>query len=98
MEKHFGAVGFLRVVNDAALRGGGGGSVTTSGTPSSGGKGDGISFVSAGRDSMINFWSSNGDCIGSSPELSINILLFPLMSFRTCSFSNRAQRNGFISE
>lgn len=45
MEKHFGVVNALRVVQDS----------------SSGA----ASFVSAGRDSMLNMWSDTGDCIAT---------------------------------
>eukprot|EP01035_Chromulina_nebulosa_P021848 gene21848-28279_t len=73
LEKHFGAVNFIRVVSDSAVRGGigsassvAGGSLSGVGVGGTASKGEVLSFLSAGRDSMINSWSANGDCLAST--------------------------------
>ncbi len=53
LEKHFGAVSSLRVFP----------ATTASGAVLS--NPAGVSFLSAGRDSMLNAWTANGDCISS---------------------------------
>lgn len=76
LEKHFGTVNSLRVYSDnfgsrgistAGGGGGAGGGGSSLMTPSSSSNSNpaGISFLSAGRDSMLNVWTSNGDCISS---------------------------------
>ncbi|KAJ1424279.1 WD40-repeat-containing domain protein, partial [Ochromonadaceae sp. CCMP2298] len=54
LEKHFGSVSCLRVLNSAGGMSGGGGETSRA------------TIISAGRDSMINAWSSSGDCLSSS--------------------------------
>lgn len=50
MEKHFGSVHMLRVLQSDLV---------------SDKERDQVAFVSAGKDHMINFWTSSGDCIAS---------------------------------
>ncbi len=60
LEKHFGAVNALRVFS-----GGAGATPSVGGGTPSAAQPTGLSFLSAGRDSMLNMWSANGDCISS---------------------------------
>lgn len=62
LEKHFGSVSCIRVLPTALA--------ATSTNPNTAGnsnklEGEGAAVVSAGRDSMINVWSNNGDCLSS---------------------------------
>ena len=50
LEKHFGSVNALRAIPE--MPGGGASTVL-----------NGASFISAGRDSMLNLWTVDGDCI-----------------------------------
>ena len=52
LEKHFGAVNALRAIPESI------GCNALKG-------GEGASFVSGGRDSMINLWTASGDCVGT---------------------------------
>ena len=54
LEKHFGAVNALRAIPDY-----------DNGRASTARNGELASFVSAGRDSMINIWTADGDCVGT---------------------------------
>jgi len=63
LEKHFGTVNCLRVIGGANM------GFSKGGTGGEGGDvhvGARASIISAGRDSMINVWTSNGDCISST--------------------------------
>jgi WD40 repeat protein len=51
IEKHFGAVNGLRVIPEGLGRG-----VL---------RGDSLSFISSGRDSHLNLWTSSGECVGT---------------------------------
>jgi WD40 repeat protein len=52
IEKHFGTVNAIRAIPDFI------GSSALDG-------GEGAAFVSGGRDSVINLWTSSGDCVGT---------------------------------
>jgi WD40 repeat protein len=74
IEKHFGSVHALRVIPDMTFShpttaGGNNPNSTTNSTTANTATNsklhEQVAFVSAGRDSMINFWNANGDCISS---------------------------------
>jgi hypothetical protein len=60
LEKHFGSVYSVRVLPDNIPV-----SITSSNNSGKSNPNEQVSFISAGRDSMINFWNGNGDCISS---------------------------------
>ena len=60
-------------------------------------KGEVLSFLSAGRDSMINSWSANGDCIGSHEYMCIYVYVYVILYFY-CSVYNRSSRHGDLPE